>query len=64
MIKDIYEVIKEAKGTDKFISEDAVINLIGIYGLTRLVQAGLLNSCVTNNGSLVYLLNPILGAEK
>lgn len=56
MINDIYELIKEEfEGLDA-IYEDAIIHLIGIYGLTQLMEHNLVESCGVVNGRQLFTI--------
>ncbi len=63
MIRDIYEVLMDDMKGIHLITEDMIIHLIGIYGLTRLHNAGLLEQHFLSNGDVVYSLKPMRGAE-
>lgn len=63
MIKDIYEVLMDDMKGVELITEDMIVHLIGIYGLTRLRNADLLEQHFLSNGDVVYSLKPIRGAE-
>lgn len=59
MINDIYELLKEEfKGFDA-IYEDAIIQLIGIYGLTMLIRHKLVETCGVVNGRQLFTLCPL-----
>ena len=56
MINDIYDLIKEEfEGLDA-VYEDAIIELIGIYGLNLLVQNKLVESCGVINGRQLFTI--------
>ena len=56
MLNDIYDLIKEEfEGLDA-VYEDAIIELIGIYGLTILIQNKLVESCGVVNGRQLFTI--------
>ena len=56
MINDVYEVIvEEFEGLDA-VYEDAIIHVIGTYGLDLLVQNKLLESCGVVNGRQLFAI--------
>ena len=57
MINDIYEVILEEFAGLDAVYEDAIIELIGTYGLNLLIQHRLLESCGVINERQLYVIN-------
>ena len=56
MINDIYDLIKEEfKGLDA-VYDDAIIELIGIYGLNLLQKHKLVESCGVINGRQLFTI--------
>lgn len=56
MIKDLCDVLRDSMGDKKIITERAIIELIGIYGLTRLNDAGAIIEYESYNGVRTYSL--------
>ena len=58
MINDIYDLIKEEFEGFDAIYEDAIIELIGTYGLGKLIEHKLVESCgVINERRLFTICN-------
>lgn len=56
MINDIYDVVKqEFEGFDA-IYEDAIIRIIGVFGLGMLLKHKLIETCGVINGRQLYAL--------
>ena len=56
MINDIYDLIKEEfEGLDA-VYEDAIVHLIGVYGLTQLIKHKLVESCGVVNGRQLFTI--------
>jgi hypothetical protein len=56
MVNDLYEVVEEEfKGVDA-IYEDAIIRLIGTFGLNMLRMHKLIESCGVVHGRQLYVL--------
>lgn len=63
MIKDLYDVLKDSMGNQQTISEELIVELIGLYGLTRLNNAGVLEGHNLSNGDKIYSLSDIVGGN-
>lgn len=56
MINDIYDLIKEEFEGFDAIYEDAIIELIGTYGLDKLIEHKLLESCGVINDRQLFTI--------
>lgn len=63
MIKDLHDVIKDNLRKDGSISEECIIEIVGIYGLSLLHQHDLLENCGIVRGKPSYYLKPLEEAE-
>lgn len=59
MLKDLCDVLRDSMGGRQLISEESIIQLIGLYGLTRLNNAGMIKIHEFTNGSRMYSLLPV-----
>lgn len=63
MIKDLYDVIKDNLRNDGTISEESIIEIVGIYGLSLLHLRDLLECRGIVRGKRSYYLKPLEEAD-
>lgn len=59
MIRDLHDVIKDNLRKDGSISEECIIQIIGIYGLSLLHLHDLLDDCGIVHGKQSYYLKSL-----